>query len=200
VRVDPEALASPEAVVAFVQDALVHGPGSYEGLPFKLVPWQWDFLMRLYARSASGLRVVDRSCLLAPKGCGKTELCAAIAVVELVVRPSAMVVLAASSFDQARLLFESAVGVCSSPSPLAGLVDVTENEIRLKNTTSKIMRVAGEGPANDGLRPTAVIRDEVQHWNQEKRRENYRILDLGRAKRGGLASTSPRSARTATAC
>jgi hypothetical protein len=46
--------------------------------------------------------------------------------------------------------------------------------------------VAGEGPANDGLRPTCVIRDEVHEWNQPKRRENYQVLDAGRAKRGGL--------------
>jgi phage terminase large subunit-like protein len=173
-------------VCRFVEDALVHGPGSYEGRPFLLHPWQRDFLMRLYARDADGRRVINRACLLTPKGAGKTELAGAIAVVELVVRPSASVVIAAASWDQARTLFESAVGVCSTPSPLAGLIDVTEAEIRLKGTTSRILRVAGEGPANDGLRPTCVIRDEVHEWNQPKRAENYQILDAGGAKRGGL--------------
>jgi hypothetical protein len=70
--------------------------------------------------------------------------------------------------------------------PLASLIDVTESEIRLRGTSSRILRVAGEGPANDGLRPTCVIRDEVHEWNQPKRRENYQVLDAGRAKRGGL--------------
>jgi phage terminase large subunit-like protein len=186
VRIDPEALESPEEICAFIEDALVHGPGSYEGQPFRLHPWQRDFLMRLYARSGDGRRRINRACLLTPKGAGKTELAGAVAVVELVVRRSAMVVLAAASYDQARLVFESAVGVCSAPSALSGLVEVTDSEIRLKGTTSRVLRVAGEGPANDGLRPTCTVFDEVHEWNQPKRQENYQILAAGRAKRGGL--------------
>jgi phage terminase large subunit-like protein len=186
VRIDPEALESPEAVCRFIEDALVHGPGSYEGQPFRLHPWQRDFLMRLYARDGDGRRIINRALLLTPKGAGKSELAGAIAVVELVVRRSAMVVLAAASYDQARLVFESAMGVCAAPSPLAPLIEITESEIRLKGTSSRILRVAGEGPSNDGLRPTCTIFDEVHEWNQPKRQENYQILAAGRAKRGGL--------------
>jgi phage terminase large subunit-like protein len=143
-------------------------------------------LMKLYARDEHGGRVIDRAALLVPKSGGKTELAGAIAVVELVIRPSAMVVIAASSWDQARTLFESTMGVCASPSPLAGLVEVTESEIRLKGTSSKILRVASDGPRNDGLRPTCVIRDEVHEWGTPSREAKYQVLSAGTVKRGGV--------------
>jgi hypothetical protein len=197
VRIDIDALQTPEAKVAFIEETLVHGPGAYEGAPFGLVEWQREFLLRLWA-GVTGRRVIDRACLLVPKGAGKTELAAAIAVTELVVRRSALVVVAASSWDQVRTLFESVIGVCSAPSPMARLVDVTEGEIRLRNTTSKILRVASDGPRNDGLRPTCLVRDEVHTWDTPTREANYQVLEAGLAKRGGLALDTPPSAATET--
>jgi phage terminase large subunit-like protein len=129
----------------------------------------------------------DRVLLLTPKGAGKTELSGAIAVIEMLNRESAEVVIAAATWHQVGLLKASADGCCTHPnSALASFVEVTEAEIRLKNTTSRIIRVASDAGANDGLRPTALIRDEVHEWNTPSRERNHMILSNGLAKRGGL--------------
>ncbi|MDP9402121.1 MAG: terminase large subunit [Actinomycetota bacterium] len=181
-------LRSGDEVLEFMSANLVFGPGSYEGMPWRPLEWQADFIRGLYdPRRADGSRIIDRALLLTPKGAGKTELAGAIAVVELLLRESAEVVIAAATWHQVGLLKASADGCCSHPnSALASLVEVTEPEIRLRGTTSRIVRVASDAGSNDGLRPTALVRDEVHEWNTPSRERNHLVLSNGLAKRRGL--------------
>lgn len=181
-------LRSGAEVLAFMAGNLVFGPGSFEGLPWRPLEWQERFIRSLYdPRRPDGTRVVDRALLLTPKGAGKTELAGALAVVEMLLRESAEVVVAAATWHQVGLLKASADGCCSHPnSALAPLVEVTESEIRLRGTTSRCLRVASDAGSNDGLRPTALVRDEVHEWNTPSRERNHLVLSNGLAKRRGL--------------
>jgi phage terminase large subunit-like protein len=183
-----EHLRDGDEVLAFMCAALVHGPGEWEGQRWRPLEWQADFVRELYARGTDGNRQIDRALLLTPKGAGKTELAGGLSVIEMVIRPSAEVILAASTWDQAALLKGSADGACAHlNSPLAAMVEVTDAEIRLRGTTSRIVRVASEARSNDGARPTCVIRDEVHEWNTPNREQNYQVLGAGLAKRRGVA-------------
>lgn len=181
-------LRSGEEVLKFMTENLVFGPGSYEGQPWQPATWQEEFIRALYdPRRSDGSRLIDRALLLTPKGAGKTELAGALAVIELVAVESAEVIMAAASWAQVGILKTAADGCCSHPdSALAPLVEITESEIRLRNTSSRIVRVASDAGSNDGLRPTAVIRDEVHEWNTPTRERNHLVLSNGLAKRGGL--------------
>lgn len=183
-----ERLRNGDDVLAFMADALVYGPGEWEGQPWRPLDWQADFIRALYATDAQGHRVIDRALLLCPKGAGKTELLGALAVVEMLIRDSADVIIAAASWAQASLLKGAADGCCSHPnSALANMVEVTESEIRLRGTTSRILRVASDAGANDGARPTCLVRDETHEWNTPSRIRNYQVLGAGLAKRSGCA-------------
>lgn len=181
-------LRSGGEVLAFMAENLVFGPGSYEGQPWRPLPWQAELVQSLYGpRRPDGSRQVDRCLLLTPKGAGKTELAGALAVVELCIRASAEVVIAASTWHQVSLLKASADGCCSHVnSALSSLVEVTEAEIRLRSTSSRILRVASDAGGNDGLRPTCLVRDEVHEWNTPSRERNHLVLSNGLAKRGGM--------------
>lgn len=181
-------LRSGAEVLAFMTGSLVFGPGSYEGQPWRPAEWQAEFIGALYdPRRPDGSRLVDRALLLTPKGAGKTELAGALGVIELVARDSAEVIMAAATWSQVGLLKGSADGCCSHPnSALEPLIEVTEAEIRLRGTTSRILRVASDAGSNDGLRPTAVIRDETHEWTTPSRERNHMVLANGLAKRGGL--------------
>jgi phage terminase large subunit-like protein len=181
-------LRTGDEVLTFMAESLVHGPGSFEGEPWRPLPWQADLVHALYdPRRPDGRRQVDRALLLTPKGAGKTDLAGALAVVELVIRESAEVVIAASTWHQVSLLKASADGCCShTNSALAGLVEITEAEIRLRHTSSHVTRVASDAGGNDGLRPTCLIRDETHEWNTPSRERNHLVLSNGLSKRGGL--------------
>lgn len=71
-------------VCAWIAANLVHAEGDYLGEPFALEPWQQRIIWRLYACDPQTLRrLVRRALIVRPKGCGKTELAAAIGLAEL---------------------------------------------------------------------------------------------------------------------
>src|SRR5438105_9016174 len=106
-------------VCRFIEKFLVHGEGDFLGQPFRLDPWQKQFVYRLYEFDLATLeRIVRRACLILPKGSGKTELVAAIGLAELcgpvtmtetgpAPRLSPNIPCAAASYEQADRLFDA---------------------------------------------------------------------------------------------
>ena len=90
----------------------MHGEGDKFGEPFRLEPWQRAFIWRLYEYDpTTNKRIVRRALLGTPKGNGKTELLAAIALSELAGPKAPLapnIPIAAASFEQADLLFGTA--------------------------------------------------------------------------------------------
>lgn len=62
------------AVVRWVEDGLVHGPGDVQGQPVRLDDEQVRFVLRAYELDERGKRVVRRAVFSRPKGRAKSEL------------------------------------------------------------------------------------------------------------------------------
>ena len=72
------------AVVGWIEQNLVHGPGDVQGQPVELDDEQTKFIFKAYAIDDHGRRVVRRACYSRPKGRAKTELAAMIACAEAI--------------------------------------------------------------------------------------------------------------------
>lgn len=121
-----------------------------------------------------------------PKGAGKTELAAAIAIAELcgpvrfggwkpdgtpigiaVVAPD--IPIAAASFGQADLLFGAAKTMVEE-GPLNDFLEVYETEMLIKDQPGRMYRVAAAQGTNDGKKATFFVADEVHEWVGSKAR------------------------------
>lgn len=185
-------------VAPWMESFLVHSQGDYLGQPFRLNPWQRALVYEMYELEDDGSRKYDRVVLGLPKGNGKSELAAAISVVELkgpvvctgfddagtplaAPRVSPDIPVAAASYDQAEIVFGAAAAMIEK-GPLADHFDVFEREITPKDGDGRLYRVAAVAGPNDGLKPTFFAADEVHEWTGRKERVHL-VISNGRAKR-----------------
>lgn len=199
-KVAPPALAPSlgARVCAWIERYLVHGEGDYLGQPFKLRRWQRALIYRAYELNPDGSRRYSRVLWGFPKGNGKTELAAAVALAELAgpvcfagwdrhghprgrARVSPDIPVGAASFEQAALLFGAARNMVRA-GPLLAFCEVFDTKILLKGRPGQLYRVAAIAGSNDGKRPTFFVADEVHEWTGNKERV-FLVLSNGRAKR-----------------
>lgn len=178
-------MSSPGAVAArWIESFLVHSQGDYHGQPFRVHPFQRDFLEDLYAVD-KGRRRVRRALLGMPKGNGKTELAAAIACLEAAgpFAPSSPdVIVVAASMEQAAILFDSAKAMISG-GPLRPFFELYDSEIIRKDGSGRIRRIAANYSTADGLRPTAAIFDEVHEFTSPQTARTHLVVSNGLVKR-----------------
>jgi phage terminase large subunit-like protein len=145
-----------------------------------LQPWQ-EAIVREALRTADGRRVYSNALLEVARGNGKTELAAAIALYLLVGegRSRAEVFLAAGSRDQATEAYKSVRRMVEASPVLHRHLVVRPGyrTITHKASDSTLKVISAEAPLQHGLRPTAVVLDEL--WNAKDR-------DLWDALVGGL--------------
>jgi len=186
-------------ICRWIELNLVHSDGDYLGQPFRLRPWQRGIIYAMYELDAQGNRQYDQVVLGLPKGNGKSELAAALAIAELAgpvlfdrwvkgkpvgkLRPSPDIPVSAASFEQADTVFRAARHMIAD-GPLASLFDVFETEIMPKAGAGKLYRVAAVAGTNDGRRPSFMVADELHEWTGKKERVHL-VLSNGRAKRAG---------------
>jgi phage terminase large subunit-like protein len=184
-------------VAAWIETFCVHGPGDVLGKPVELTVEERRFLAWAYEVDAEGRRLVRRAVRGLPKGSRKTEFAGWVAVAEMAgpVRFESrdgdrvfgkavhdpFVVAAASTYEQADLLF-SAARSCITEGPLSDFFDVFDREIQLKGQPGVLVRVPAVAGANDGLRPTFCVFDETHEWTGSKQRVHL-VLENGLAKR-----------------
>jgi phage terminase large subunit-like protein len=184
-------------VCAWIERFLVHSEGDWAGQPFRLRPWQKRILWRLYEIRPDGSRRYRQALLGLPKGNGKTELAAAVGCVEFagpstvggwrngrpvpVPRVSPNIPVAATSLDQADLLFGAASAMIKS-GPLRRFCEVYDTEILLKGRPGRFFRVAAVAGTNDGGKPSFLAGDELHEWTGRKERVHL-ILSGNVAKR-----------------
>ena len=180
-------------VCSWIESALVHGEGDFYGDAFVLRPWQRAVIYRLYELVEDGSRRrYDRALIGLPKGNGKTELLAALALYELLGNDPVLshgtpdVPIAAASFDQAELLFGAAKTIVTHERcPLREFVDAYDTEILRKDgLPGRLYRVAAAAGTNDGRRPSFLAADELHEWTDRKKRVHV-VLVNGLAKRSG---------------
>jgi len=187
-------------VCAWIEENLVHAEGDYLGEPFLLEPWQQRIVWRLYAYDPqTRRRLVRRALFVMPKGCGKTELTAAIGLAELagpvvldaqasrplpVRRKAPNIPVGAASFEQADRLYGAArVMATNENSGLAPFVEAYDTEMLLAGgELGRMFRVAAEAGTNDGGLPTCFLADEVHEWVGRKARVHL-VISNSLAKR-----------------
>jgi hypothetical protein len=127
------------------------------GLPFAVEAWQLEVVADL-------LSGVTEEHLWVPEGNGKTTLAAAVALFHLCSTPRPKVLVAAESKQQARTLYEQAIGMVYGSRYLERRLTVREStlEIRPKRGPGNLKVIAGEDHRAHGTIPTLVILDEMQ--------------------------------------
>jgi phage terminase large subunit-like protein len=193
------------AVAAWIETFCVHGPGDVLGQPVELTDEERRLLAWAYEVDDDGRRVVRRSLVGLPKGSRKTEFAAWVAVAETAGpvrfggwdekgRPvgtrqhDPFVVVAASTYEQADLLFGAARAVVTE-GPLKDFFEAFDKELLLKGEPGRLVRVPAVAGANDGLRPTFVAFDETHEWTGSKQRVAL-VLENGLSKRADSWSLS----------
>jgi len=198
-------------ICPWIEHNLVFAEGDYYGKPFRLSPFERDFVWRAYELNPDGSRRYRQAVLGLPKGNGKTELAAAIGCAEFVGpvvfngwdtdgrprrstrRLSPDIPVAAGSLKQANTLF-SAAKIMLTKGRLRDQVDPSQLEIHLVGRPGKLYRVAAEAGTNDGWRPTFVLADELHEWTctcsnfdgqhlDACKARVHEVLSNGRAKR-----------------
>ncbi len=116
-----------------------------------------------------------------PRGHSKTGDIGTEAVTEMVLgRPGQRLFCAAADEDQAKLLFEDVAGKFQRHPGLRNLVRVTQKEIVVKATGSRLRVLASDAPSAYGLRPDWIAIDELAEW---RRRELWHSLWTATGKR-----------------
>jgi phage terminase large subunit-like protein len=119
-----------------------------------------------------------------PKKNGKTELGAGVGVYLAVddEEPSAKVVCAAASDDQANLLYTAASKICNWSPTLEPYSEVKNKHIEFDTgdiAPGELRRVAAVAGANDGKNNSGVLIDELHEWIAPKSRAVFTVLTQG---------------------
>jgi phage terminase large subunit-like protein len=168
VRVDP---------ARFIQGELRHTSDRWAGRPFKLRTFQKDFLTELF-REVRGHRVYTRALWGLPRKNGKSEVAAAIGCKMLVADGTygAQVISVAGDKPQARIVFDSAKRMVEFSPRLSATLRIFRDAIEDPGTDSVWRVMSADAPLKHGLRPSAVIFDEV---HVQPSRELWDVLESG---------------------
>jgi phage terminase large subunit-like protein len=151
------------------------------GKKFRLEPFQRT-LLRDYFHGAV------ETVVIIPKKNGKTTLLSALALYHLKKTPQAECVIAASTRDQAKILFNQAAKMVRA-SGLEGEFDIKSGyrEIRYQGDENSVMRVlAADADTADGVIPTLALVDEL---HRHKSAELYGVFTDGLGPRDGQVIT-----------
>jgi len=172
-----------EKVLKFLQH-LKHSKAPWTGQPFELMPFQVDFIQKLYGTlRPDGQRQYRQALLYVPRKNGKTALAAGLGLYHLVAdgKPGGEVYMAAGSRDQASICFNQARDFVRSSKTLSKRLRVIEYSKRIIDTkTGSVLKaLAADGGLAHGLNPTAIIADELHVWEGKRGRELWEALQTG---------------------
>jgi phage terminase large subunit-like protein len=168
VRVDP---------IRFIQGELRHTSDRWAGRPFKLRSFQREFLAELF-RERRGRRLYTRALWGLPRKNGKSEIAAAVGTKMLVADGTygAEVISVAGDRAQARIVFDSAKRMVEFSPRLSATLRIFRDAIEDPGTDSVWKVLSADAPLKHGLRPSAVIFDEV---HVQPSRELWDVLESG---------------------
>jgi phage terminase large subunit-like protein len=181
-------------VIAWIERNCVYGEGDHWGEPVRLQLFQKLFLCWLYEKKPDGRYRYRRVLLEVPKGNGKSNLAAWIAAYQLAHQHSPVIPVAASSYDQAEIVFGDLRSTVTESPTLREVMIAFEGEIHVKGGPGRAFKVAAVAGTNDGLRPSTFIADEIHEWSQGNRERVHLVISNGTAKRADslvLNTTTP---------
>lgn len=173
---DTEAAEHAISFFAFLR----HSKGEWAGRPLTLEPWEQFIAANLFGwrRQADGLRRFRVGYVAVPRKNGKSTLLAGIGVYLTIAdgEPGAEVYSAATTRDQARIVFDEAVKMRNASPALASRLRAFRNALYAPASTSRFMALASEDNKLDGLNPHGVIVDEL---HAHPSRALWDVLDTG---------------------
>lgn len=176
-------------VCAWIERHCVHTKGKWSGQPFRLLPWQRQFINRLFeVDQVTRRRRIREAYLRVPKKNGKTELIAALNCFFAAAdrEPAPEVYCAANSDEQADLVFGAAKFMCERSPTLSRATQRFAKEIHFQRpdgTTGKIRRLSATVGTNDGLNVSHATFDELHEFTATKGAAMYDVVTNGTAAR-----------------
>lgn len=166
-RFDEEAA---DRIVRYIERYLIHFEGRHAGKPFILHPLQRRIVRDLYGwkwrrGEHEGRRRFTDVYFEGAVGCGKSPLLAALGLYGLMLdgEQAAQVYSLASTFGQAKVVFDTAKRFIANHRDLQRRIDVVERQIRHPASGSTWDVVSGKGPGA-GCKPSMILGDEVHQW------------------------------------
>jgi phage terminase large subunit-like protein len=143
---------------------LRHSKGEWAGQTFALAPWQAFVVGSLFGwQRADGLRRFRTAYCAVPRKNGKSTLSAGIALYMLVAdgERGAEIYSAATTRDQARIVFDEAKRMVGSSPALKRRVQVLINNLNVEVSASRFMPLSSDASSMDGLNVHGAIIDEL---------------------------------------
>jgi phage terminase large subunit-like protein len=159
-RFDPE--AGQHAIEFF--GFLRHSKGEWAGQAVTLAPWQAFVVGALFGwKRSDGLRRFRTAYCAVPRKNGKSTLSAGVGLYLLVAdrEPGAEIYSAATSRDQARIVFEEAKRMVGSSPALRRRVEVLINNLNVETSAARFMPLSSDAGSMDGLNVHGTIIDEL---------------------------------------
>lgn len=162
----------------FIQQFCRARAGDHAGETIRLLPWQLEVVWQLFGwvDPESGLRRFREAYVEVAKRNGKSVLLSAIAIYAIVadgeVEPLVMV--NATSRDQASIIYKEAVAMVEADPSLRRAFDKVDSSRRLtcRRNGGQLIANSADAPAKDGFDPSVVIFDELH------RQPNRKLWDL----------------------
>ena len=173
---DPDAAIRP---IQFFENFLQHDIGKWAGDPFILSDWQQSVVGNLFGWLRPDRTRRFRSGLIElPRKCGKSHLAAGLALYCLIAdnENGASVVAAASTRDQASIVFGIAKRFVERDETLSKHCKIYRNAITVESTGSSMKAISSDSGTAHGLNLSACIMDELHVWTKPDARELYEAL------------------------
>jgi phage terminase large subunit-like protein len=174
-----------KAACEFIETFCCQSKGRWAGQLLVLLPWQTDFLMRLFSwRSPDGKRRFKRAYLEVAKKNGKTTLLSALALLLLIAdgEGAPEVYVLAVDRDQASILFDESARMVRSSPEFASRLELVDSRKRIIDPIGNGRIVAGSAEVSqkDGVSASCVIFDEL---HRSKTRDMWDVMEYAGASR-----------------
>ena len=153
-----------DRVAAFLESFVCHTKGKFAGDPFKVEPWQLDFLRELYRVDDAGRRIYTEGLLLIPRKNGKSTLAAGLALYHLIAdgESSPECFVAAGSREQAGAVFRQAKAMVEASPRLQDWITPLRYHLESKGNGGVFRTLSSDATLQHGTNPSASIIDE--YW------------------------------------
>jgi phage terminase large subunit-like protein len=185
--------AAADRPVRFIEKFCEHYEGQHAGKKFILHPLQRKIVRDLYGwhwRKDKTRRFTD--CYFeAAAGAGKSPLLAALGLYGLCAdhEPAAQIYSLASTYGQAKVVFDTAKKFINQSLELSKRIEVVERQIRHKASGSTWEVVSGKGPGS-GRKPSLILADEVHEWGGPVAYDQLRVRMFKRKRPLLIAATN----------
>jgi phage terminase large subunit-like protein len=170
----------------FFERLLTHTRGEWARRPFLLPKFQRNIVRDLWGTlRTDGLRQYRTAYIEEPKKNGKSELVAGLGLLGFFVddEPGAEIYLAATTRDQASIIFRTAAQMVRNQPPLRDrcrIVDSTKTIFLKEDPTSFLKAISADAGTQDGINPHIVLFDEL---HRQRTRDLHSVLKYGMATR-----------------